>query len=268
MLWIHGVLILVLFAMPVSARQSAAQAKVLAEANQLDAQVGTLYKQGQVDKAISLSQRELQLREEATGPDDPSVADVVRNLSELYFAKGKAKEGNTAYKRFLQIYEKSYGADSPKVAAGLYRYVSLLSGANQPAESLEIQKRLFRIENGFDFDQLTVQKNRNLVRDGLISGLVTIGETPVYPQEARNSGIEGPVVMKVTIDDKGKLSALNVLSGHPLFTGQAELAARRSTYAAALMNGMPVKVTGILIYNFGATLNNLRNDTISTVHPK
>src|SRR5579871_3515298 len=110
--WICGVLIFGLSLVPASAQQSAsnpAQAKALAEANQLDAQIATLYKQGQVDKAISLSQRELSLREEASGPDDPGVADVSRNLSELFFAKGKAKEGNAAYKRFLQIYEKSYG---------------------------------------------------------------------------------------------------------------------------------------------------------------
>src|SRR5262249_797353 len=155
------------------------------------------------------------------------------------------KEANLAYGRFLQIYEKAFGADSPKLVDGLYRYVALLTASGQRTEALDVQKRVFRLQNGFDFDQLAVQKNKNLFQGGLMAGIMTIGPAPVYTQEAKNSGAFGSVLMKITIDEKGQLTAFSVLSGHSLLNTTAEQAARRSTFAPARREGMPVAVTGI-----------------------
>jgi tetratricopeptide (TPR) repeat protein len=235
----------------------------LIQAEQLEAQIAALFKQQQFDKALALAQQELALREKALGPNHPTVGDVSRNVAELLFLKVKYKDGLVAYRRFLQIYENAFGADSPKLVDGLYRYVSLLLVANQRAEALEVQKRVFRLENGFDFDKLAVQKNKNLVQSGLMAGTLTVGPTPPYSQEAKNGGISGPVVLKLTLDERGQLSSINVLSGHPILSAPAELAARRSTYAPARLEGMPVKITGLLIYNFGMDLNNTRSDSIS-----
>jgi TonB family protein len=232
------------------------------EADQLDAQVAALYKQGQFDKAIPLAQRELALREKASGADDPSVGDVSRNLAELFFAKGKTKEANQAYGRFLQIYEKAFGTDSPRLVDALYRYVALLTISGQRAEAVDVQKRVFRLENGFDFDQLATQKSKNLVQGGLMAGLMTIGQAPVYTQEAKNGGVFGSVLMKITVDEKGQLTSFNVLSGHPLLNTTAEQAARRSTFAPARREGMPVAVTGILIYKFGMNVNDTGNNPV------
>ena len=235
----------------------------LIQADQLETQIAALFKQQQFDKALSLAQQELALREKALGPNHPTVGDVSRNIAELLFLTVKYKDGLVAYRRFLQIYENAFGADSAKLMDGLYRYVSLLLIANQRAEALDVQKRVFRLENGFDFDKLAVQKNKNLVQSGLMAGTLTIGPTPPYSQEAKNGGISGPVVLKITLDDNGQLSSINVLSGHPILSGPAELAARRSTYAPAKLEGMPVKITGLLIYNFGMDLSNTRSDSIS-----
>jgi TonB family protein len=235
----------------------------LTEADQLDAQIALLYKQQQFDRALTLAQQELALREKALGPNNPAVADVSRNIAELLFVKGKYKDANLAYRRYLEIYETAFGTDSPKLVEGLYRYVSLLSGGNQRAEALDVQKRVFRLENGFDFDSLQVQKNKNLAQNGLMAGTMTFGPTPPYSQEAKNGGLSGPVVLKITLDERGQLSSVNVLSGHPVLSAPAELAARRSTYAPAKLEGKPVKITGLLIYNFAMDLNNNRSDSIS-----
>jgi tetratricopeptide (TPR) repeat protein len=242
---------------------SATRSNELAQADQLEAQIAALFKQQQFDKALTLAQQELALREKALGPNHPTVGDVSRNVAEILFVKGKYKDAIVDYRRFLQIYENAFGADSPKLIDALYRYVSILSAANQRADALDVQKRVFRLENGFDFDQLTVQKNKNLVQSGLMAGTMTVGTTPPYSQEAKNGGISGPVVLKMTLDERGQLSSINVLSGHPLLSAPAELAARRSTYAPAKLDGMPVKITGLLIYNFGMDLNNTRSDSIS-----
>jgi TonB family protein len=237
-----------------------AQSKALSEADQLDVQVGTLFKQQQFDKALPLAQRELMLRENALGPNHPAVGDVSRNIAELYFVKTKYKEANAAYRRFLQIYESAYGAESPKLLEGLYRYASLLITSSQRAEALEIQKRAFRIENGVDFDKLVTQKNKNLPQTGLMGGLMTFGPSPVFPQDAKRAGIYGSVLIRITVDESGQVDSVKVLSGHPLLTEVSELAAQRSTYSPALLEGKPVKVSGILMYNFLITLDNNRTD--------
>jgi tetratricopeptide (TPR) repeat protein len=246
------------------ARQNGAnrdgQSSATAEADQLDSQIGILFRQQQFDKALPLAQRELMLRENALGPNHPAVADVSRNVGELFFAKGKYKEAAAAYKRFLQIYESAYGTDSPKLLDGLYRYVSILIEEHQRIEALDIEKHAFRIENGIDFDRLQVQKNKNVTETGLIGGLMTIGSAPIFPQDAKRVGISGSVVMKVTIDEKGHVNSVNLLSGHPLLISVSELSARRSTYSPALVEGKPVKVTGILMYHFNGTLDSNRID--------
>ena len=166
-----------------SALAQQADTGALAEADQLDAQIGTLYKQQKFDQALQLAQKELALREKASGPDSPSVAGVYRNIGELYFAKGKYKEAIAAYHRFLEMYEKAAGVNSPKLVEPLDRYLGLLITANQRTEALDVQKRGFRLENGFDFDQLTIQKNKNVALDGLMDGFLTTGPAPTYPRE-------------------------------------------------------------------------------------
>jgi hypothetical protein len=129
------------------------------EADQLEAQIAALYKQGQFVKALTLAQREVALRESASGPNDVAGADVSRNIAELFFAKGKYKDANVGYRRFLLIYEKTFGADSPKIVDPLYRYVSFLIAANQRPEALDTQKRVFRLENGFGVTNLDNSQN-------------------------------------------------------------------------------------------------------------
>jgi TonB family protein len=255
-IWLSCFVVFALAAGQAFARQS----NTLTEADQLDAQVGTLFKQQQFDKAIPLAQRELMLRENALGPNHPAVADVSRNLAELFFAKKKYKEANAAYRRFLEIYESAYGADSPKLLEGLYRYVSILISQNQRVEALDVQKHAFRIQNGIDFDRLVIQKNKNVTQSGLMAGLMTFADTPMFPQDAKRAGIYGSVLIKLTVDESGQVNSAEVLSGHPLLKEVAELSARRSTYAPAFLEDKPVKVTGILMYNFQITLDNNRAD--------
>jgi TonB family protein len=234
----------------VTAAAQQKDAGALAEADQLDAQVGALYKQGKFDQALQTAQKELALREKALGADNPAVASVHQNIGELYFAKGKYKEAIASYHQFLEIYEKAAGPNNPKLIDPLGRYLGLLVTANQRAETLDIQKRIFLLDNGFDFDQLAIQKNKNLAMNGLMDGLLTGGPAPTYPRDLRDTGIGGPVVIKIALDEKGHVTSTKTVSGNATLGQAAELAARRSTYIPPAKGGMPASVTGVLIYDF------------------
>jgi TonB family protein len=74
--------------------------------------------------------------------------------------------------------------------------------------------------------------------------------TPLYSDVARKSGIEGKVVVEVTLDVEGNVTGTKVVSGPAFLRQSAEDAARRSKFKPATFNGAPVKATGTITYNF------------------
>jgi len=65
---------------------------------------------------------------------------------------------------------------------------------------------------------------------------------PVYPTMARETGIEGDVVVDTTIDASGKVTAMKVLSGPPVLRQSALDALRQWKYAPSMLNGQPIPV--------------------------
>jgi TonB family protein len=71
---------------------------------------------------------------------------------------------------------------------------------------------------------------------------LTSSVDPVYPQAARDAGIEGNVELGIVISKEGKVSSTSVLDGHPVLAAAAEEAVMRWVYAPTLLNGDPVEV--------------------------
>jgi periplasmic protein TonB len=65
---------------------------------------------------------------------------------------------------------------------------------------------------------------------------------PVYPAIARDTGIEGDIVVDTTIDAAGKVTAMKVISGPPVLRQSALDALRQWKYAPSMLNGQPVPV--------------------------
>jgi TonB family protein len=66
-------------------------------------------------------------------------------------------------------------------------------------------------------------------------------EMPVYPDAARSMNREGRVLLRLTIDEIGRLTNLEVIEGAPFgFTEAAIEAARKSTYVPAKREGIAV----------------------------
>ncbi|HEY7406160.1 MAG TPA: energy transducer TonB [Candidatus Angelobacter sp.] len=65
---------------------------------------------------------------------------------------------------------------------------------------------------------------------------------PRYPQEAREKGIEGEVVLLATIDTKGNLIDIKVVKGDPILVKPTLDAVKHWKYRPYLLNGEPVMV--------------------------
>lgn len=88
------------------------------------------------------------------------------------------------------------------------------------------------------------------VSGGVLAGKAISRAQPVYPQAARIAGVEGTVVVEVTIDEQGHVIAAHALSGPPMLQNAAVQAARRWVFARTLLSGVPVQVTGTITFNF------------------
>ncbi len=66
--------------------------------------------------------------------------------------------------------------------------------------------------------------------------------SPVYPPLALASRVEGRVRLDCVIDEQGRVSAVSVLDGHPLFDAAAIAAVRQWRYSPTLLNGEAVSV--------------------------
>lgn len=85
---------------------------------------------------------------------------------------------------------------------------------------------------------------------GVMNGKASKLSIPKYPAAAKAIRAGGAVNVQVMIDEQGNVISAQSVSGHPLLRQAAEQAARDSQFVPTLLEGTPVKVTGIVVYNF------------------
>jgi periplasmic protein TonB len=74
---------------------------------------------------------------------------------------------------------------------------------------------------------------------------------PKYPRMAQRLGVEGSVLLRLAIDASGKLTGVEVVIGAGNgFDEEAVLAVKRSTFAPAVRNGLPVRCLALLKIRF------------------
>jgi protein TonB len=90
------------------------------------------------------------------------------------------------------------------------------------------------------------------ISGGVLNGKAISLPKPAYPPIARQAHASGTVVVQVTIDENGSVISAHAVSGHPLLQGVAVAAARGARFSPTKLSGQPVKVTGVITYNFVA----------------
>ncbi len=88
------------------------------------------------------------------------------------------------------------------------------------------------------------------VAGGVLNGKATSLPRPPYPPAARAVRASGAVTVQVLIDEDGRVISASAVSGHPLLRGSAVAAARGARFTPTILSGRPVKVSGVITYNF------------------
>jgi|SRR5919205_2039655 TonB family protein len=99
-------------------------------------------------------------------------------------------------------------------------------------------------------DSAAPPKPNVAISGGVLNGKAISKPRPAYPAAAKAAGAHGTVTVQVLVDEGGSVVAASAVSGHPLLQAAAVEAARQAKFSPTLLSGTPVKVSGVLTYNF------------------
>lgn len=215
--------------------------------------------------AAPFLQRALDIRQKLHGADDLSLVHPLLNLTDLHTLRDERAEARVSLDRAVSILRARPPTKDPATAARLKPYLCRLAGLNT-AEDKELAGRvsnaIWRMEepeSAARYEQQQKEKEERaargkeemeIVQGGVLNGRAVSKPAPVYPREAKQQGIMGAVIVKITVDEAGKVVKAEAVCGHPLLAKAAVDAAGSARFTPTLLSGMPVKVAGIITYNF------------------
>ncbi|HEY6332110.1 MAG TPA: energy transducer TonB, partial [Blastocatellia bacterium] len=101
------------------------------------------------------------------------------------------------------------------------------------------------LEPTFDGPPKVIRKS-----GGALTASATKKVQPKYPASARAAHITGAVVVEITIGEDGNVVKAVALSGPDELRDAAVVAAKAWTFAPTRLSGVPVRVIGIITFNF------------------
>lgn len=90
------------------------------------------------------------------------------------------------------------------------------------------------------------------ITSGMLNGRAVALPRPDYPKIARSAHAAGTVTVQVTIDETGNVISAHAVSGHPLLQAACVAAAKQARFSPTKLCGEPVRVAGVITYNFVA----------------
>ncbi len=95
-----------------------------------------------------------------------------------------------------------------------------------------------------------IKKANPIVSLGVINGRALHNPVPLYPSIAKATHTAGTVNVQVLLNEEGKVISAQALSGPSLLREAAVKAAYQARFSPTLLSHQPVKVSGIITYNF------------------
>ncbi|HEY0099378.1 MAG TPA: energy transducer TonB [Pyrinomonadaceae bacterium] len=84
----------------------------------------------------------------------------------------------------------------------------------------------------------------------VISSKIITKPAPVYPAIARQTRVQGTVTVEILINEQGRVISAQATNGHPLLRAAAQSSAFQAKFSPTSISGQPVKVSGVITYNF------------------
>jgi TonB family protein len=91
---------------------------------------------------------------------------------------------------------------------------------------------------------------RRPISGGVLNGKAIVLPKPDYPADAKAAGVAGSVAVQVTIDEMGMVIEAKAVSGPPPLHQASVNAALQARFSPTSLMGEPVRVTGVIVFNF------------------
>lgn len=198
------------------------------------------FRTGDNSKAEEAYKRSLALKEKEYGTEHVEVGHTLYALAQLYRARRDYASGSPVFRRAAWIYGKHFGLNSAEFERTVDSYSCLSAETGKSGADFEIH-HIWSVLGGAD----------KPAAGTVLNGKAISLPKPVYSDAARERRLSGMVVVKVTIDETGTvINARDMCGGPPLLSEAAIAAAYQARFTPTKLSGTPVRVNGIIQYNF------------------
>ena len=174
-------------------------------------------------------------------------------LAQLYDVKGDYENAAPVLRRALDIRKAKLGISDSQTRE-VYQSTYCTLNKLERKEEIEALSKEFSIKKPVIGDEQlktnAADEKVREVRGGIVNSKAINLVKPVYPMEARAKRASGAVNVQVTIDEEGNVVYACALSGAKELQRGSEIAAYQSKFSPTLLEGKPVKVTGVIVYNY------------------
>lgn len=250
-------------ALAVAAKGGAAETDFAAD---LNTQLGLMrVNAGKFREGEPFLRRVLEIKEKAHGADSAPVAPALLNLADVNFLRAQTAEAHAFLGRALDILGRPPYAKDLETAKRLKNYYCPLLGPGaESSKELrgqlgQVIRRLEEPEKAAEYEKAQKEREareargeggKRLVEGGVLNGHAVSKPQPSYPNAAKQQGVSGTVVVEILVDESGQVVKAEALCGHPLIAKAAVEAALKARFTPTLLSGLPVKVSGVITYNF------------------
>jgi TonB family protein len=196
----------------------------------------------QVGEAEALFKRAVAIREKQ-GADHAGVVEPLLILATFYQKNGRPAASLPIYQRVIAVQEKRFGPEGEPLIDTLEQFSCALQQDKKSIEATETEKRASLIERKARPASMFVGRE-------VLQGYALHKEQPGYPPAARAERLSGTVFIKVEIDETGKVTNAKILCGADLLAAPSREAALKWRFTPTTLDGKPVKVMGVLTFNF------------------
>jgi TonB family protein len=236
------------------------------------------------EAAAEVFKRLLKIQQERFGREDVNLAPALDRLAPLYFRRERYGDAEDAFKRALALREKALGSNDELVARSTFalaEFYRIRQNFESAMQNYQRALRLYKQASGTKTPAFERARDgvwclqyakpglreevQNMLKEfedpaaaarvgepgQVLNGRALSLPKPEYPDAARVRGLAGIVVVAVIIDEAGNVISARDQCQGPAYLSEASVAAAlKARFTSTKLSGMPVKVTGVIVYNF------------------
>lgn len=247
--------------------------------------LGVIYRaKRKFKEAVENLQKSLDTYQKIPGYKGREIITAYETLASAQFLDGKAKEAEANYLKAIETAENIFGKESKESISPALYLANLYARDKKFDQSDEIYLRAYALtvklfgkeakeieqiddartcsnvslkpdfgsekEKAFSAAKAKIFGVDSINPTNVINGKAVSLPKPEYPFEARKLGLIGSVPVKVMINEQGDVIRADSICRSDVLGAVSEQAARRAKFSVTFLDGKPVQVTGIIIYNF------------------